>query len=487
MSIKNNFYTRLRTFLASSRFLYIVIAIFVLESAWLAFSFLFPMIYDEGTHMGFIQMYSDKILPYTHETPGNMTTQISLFHYLMSFPYRLLSGWMDFNLIVVLFRLVGIGMVAYGLFVYARVLKYMRIPAYAVNIGLLIFILLPITPFVAATINYDNLLFPLTALFMLFAVKVISTDKFSIKNVSLLFMVGCLASLTKYSFLPIFAAGVIFILVRLLYLYRKKFIITIKKSYVALSKRQKIVYGSCLLVAVIAFTGVYGVNFVKYHDAYPSCFDVQTKQQCMKNGVVKRGVEAKATADQRTALPPTNFLYSVWFNNMLKVTNWSGSRTTSGTTVFGQPLPVMDVLVFMGVIFGIGVLLLMWRTLNVSMGARFGILMMVVLAVSVIAINLKGYYGSHAAYANQPRYLLSLLPVLIAMIVWASSVFVGRYLRIKVGILIFGLLLLTQGGGVITHIVRSDTSWYWQNPQLVSVNKQLKDIVSKLVIESYSH
>lgn len=457
----------------------------MLESIWIALSFQFPMIYDEGTHMSFIRMYSDDIFPYTNDTPGNMTTQISLFHYLMSFPFRIMSAHVDFNIIVILFRLVGIGFMLWGLLIYSRVLQRMKIPAAVVNISLLIFILLPIVPFVAATVNYDNLLFPLTALYVLYAVKIIEKKRQDFRNIALLIIVGCVAALVKYSFLPIFVASAVFLIGWLFYHQKFAFIEGVKSSYLKLKKRQKILWPTLLILVLIPFLGVFGVNAVKYHGIKPSCFKVQPREQCLANGIIKRTVDAEATVNERQAVPPTNFVYSIWLNNMLKTTNWSGNITSNKTFAFAQPLPVMDAMLFAGVLLGTAILLFMWRSLNVSTSAKFGVLLFVVLTATILIMNMKTYYDVRAAYANQPRYLLSLLPIYLAVMVWAVSAFLGKRYVLKTAILVIFLLLFTQGGGVITHMVRSDESWYWQNPIVRSVNVKVKSVLSKVVIEGY--
>ena len=98
---------------------------------------------------------------------------------------------------------------------------------------------------------------------------------------------------------------------------------------------------------------------------------------------------------------------------------------------------------------------------------------------------MKTYYDVHAANANQPRYLLSLLPIFITVIVWATSAFMGKRYVLKLVIASMVLLAFTQGGGVITHIVRSDSTWYWQNKALIDANQVIKKIAKKVVIESY--
>lgn len=470
-------------YLGSSWFLGIVIFIFIVESAWIALSFRFPMIYDEGTHLTFIRQYSDAWWPYTNDTPGNMTTQISLFHYLLSFPYRVLEPVLGETSVIIFFRFICIALVALGLLVYARVLTKMNIPRSATNIALLVFVLLPIVPLVSATVNYDNLLFLITALYILVAVKILGSKKINAIHLMLLIIIGSIAALVKFSFLPVFAASVVFIVLRLSWLHRKRTLSQLKVSLAKIPIKKKVFLSVLFIVSLTGTIGVYGVNLVAYQSLKPSCFEIRDRDECLKNGILKRGIVAKETVNERAVLPRTNFTYSIWFDGMLKTTNWSGNHSTENKFKFAGPLPAMDLLIFVGVIIGVGALLFMWRSLPLGIPAKFGVFMFVFLAGTIFYMNYKTYYTLHAAYAIQPRYLLSLLPIIIGMVVWATYALVLKWKPYaKLAVLGLVLLLFTQGGGTITHILRSDSTWYWQDSRVIDANQTAKSILSKFVI-----
>ncbi|MGZ6005513.1 MAG: hypothetical protein ACXWLH_05205, partial [Candidatus Saccharimonadales bacterium] len=106
-------------FLGSNVFSWIVIGLFAAQATWIAFSALFPMPFDEYYHFGIIKIYAHQLNPIITTQPqeaniyGDITRMSSyLFHYLMSFPYRLIAEFASSVTIQVIFlRLINVAMV----------------------------------------------------------------------------------------------------------------------------------------------------------------------------------------------------------------------------------------------------------------------------------------------------------------------------------------------------------------------------------------
>src|ERR1044071_4545924 len=104
--------------MGSRRFFWVVLGFFVFESLWIGLSAVYPMAFDEEFHLGVIRIYSQQWSPFLASQPENanqfgalVTDPSYLYHYLMSFPYRLIAVITD-NLMVqvILLRLFNVGM-----------------------------------------------------------------------------------------------------------------------------------------------------------------------------------------------------------------------------------------------------------------------------------------------------------------------------------------------------------------------------------------
>ena len=469
---------------ASDKFTWFVIGLFIVQALWIALSFRFPMIYDETAHFGFIQSYSEHLSPYTEDVPGNMTVQVSLFHYGLSFVYRFVHVFTnDTTFQVIILRFINIALFTVGLLLTRKLLQKVHIRAGYINVALLIFVLLPLTPLVGATINYDNLLFPLTILYMILAVDILQKRQaLNWTRAVMLVTVGCFTALVKYTFLPVFLASLIFIFGYYLIVDRERLSKLGKfPTHFSLSKR------SLLLAALAVFAvGLFSITYIRnvavYGSIKPSCTELLSKKECLSNGIIARNAHAKETAAERPVEPLYKFA-SIWVKNMVTMSGLSGNSTTKGAFVLRKPLPIMTLTVFLGLIVSLGVLLYSWRSLEKNIGWYFLLAMFVVLVAALFVVNAKSYYSLHVAYANQPRYLLSLLPIFIAVAVAAIGLILKKRRTLKVIILLTVVALFSQGGGVITHIVRSDDNWYWQNNVVVGMNHAAKRILQPLVKE----
>jgi hypothetical protein len=336
-------------------------------------------------------------------------------------------------------------------------------------------------PFVAATINYDNMLFPLTALYILICVRILKKYKqtkwYEYTN---LVTVGCAASLVKYTFLPIFAASALYLTVFLYYKSRKTFFTTLKDSFKRTAKSRIALSISSLVISASLFSVVYIQNVVKYGTPNPSCTQTMPKERCLSSAIERRNTQARVTRDERKAVAPPRYV-EAWINTMATVSTVTATTTTKGNVAVRGELPVIYNFLFFGAFLGMGVLLYAWRSLRKNAGWYFGATMTAVLFLSVFYVNFKGYYTVHVAYANQPRYLLSLLPIALVMMVVAANLVLRNHARIKLLSLAIALILLVQGGGAVTHILLSQDNWYWQDTRIIRANHAAKKILTPLI------
>jgi len=474
------------SFLSSRRFFWIIVAFFVSESLWIALSFRYPMLYDEQFHFGIIKIFSHQLLPFitnqpkTYDGYGDLAHQGLLYHYVMSWPYRLIEAFTASQSAQVIFlRVLNIAMAGSGFVIYSRLFRRVGMKQVYINVALLFFALLPITPFLAATINYDNLLFPLAALYLLACVRLVLGDHITWRNVTALIILGCLASLVQFSFLPIFTASILYLLVILTKRHGKKLL---EEIYNSTKKTNKLFLGLStlgVLLSVSLFSNLYIQNIVRYKTPSPSCTATMGRQRCLSDGLERRNIVAFATRQTRPVLTLSDYTKE-WIASMEDTTLMTGANTPSGA-VANPGLPIMYNLMYFLPIASIGVLAYAWRSLRKNDSWYFLLVTSVALTAVVYLVNVQSYYNLHAAYANQVRYILPVLPIFIIMVAYAASDVLRNYRKVRAACLIFMLLLFTQGGGLVGHILPSQDSWYWDNSTVIKANHAAKKLLSPLV------
>lgn len=472
---------------SSRGFFWFVIGLFVLQATWLAFSFSYPMIYDENFHVPVTQIFADQWSPFIVNQPpsydiyGNLSHGMaSLYHYLMSFPLRVVLLFTD-NLAaqVLVLRGLNIAMAAAGLYLYARLFSTIGIKQSHINVAALLFVMLPIVPFVAAHVSYDNMLFLLTAWFFIVAVKLVNAKRFQWQDYGLLVVVGCIASLVKFTFLPVFAATLVYAAIMVFRRYGKKTWSVFVRSLRTTDKRKNVAIIVSLLVSVGMFSAVYLQNTIRFGSPQPACQKTMSVDRCIKRSVVKRNIEAEATKNLRPELSLPQYFNS-WYGSIAGYVIAMSAAPNVGAKA---PLPVVYSAVYFGGLLMLGVLAYAWRSLPKSAGWYLLLTMSAVLIIAVFMNNYSIYQRYHMAFAMQPRYLLNIAPIIIVMAVTAVGFIFRRSRYIKVGIMVAALALFTQGGGAVTHILRSDERWYWQNDIVIQANQTVKKVLTPIVKE----
>ena len=121
---------RVYRYFASNTFFFVILGLFGVTSLWVALTSLYPMAFDEDFHFGLIKIYAEVWSPFSvvqkesYDIYGSIVTDPSyLYHYLMSFPYRFLSGvGASDTTIIVLLRILNIVLFGGALWVYRKVL-----------------------------------------------------------------------------------------------------------------------------------------------------------------------------------------------------------------------------------------------------------------------------------------------------------------------------------------------------------------------------
>jgi hypothetical protein len=208
------FQTKIIKFISSRQFFRAVLLLFFIESAWIAVSAAYPMVFDENVHFTLIQAYAHQWSPLwaAHSTATDPAGAVVrdpsyLYHYLMSFPYRLISAFTSSQMIqVIALRFIDIFLFGGSLILFRRLMLKTKVSPAIVHICILLFVLTPVVPLLAGQINYDNLIMPITAGALLVATSVsdrLLKGQLPIKIALWLLTLCLLGSLVQFEFLPI--------------------------------------------------------------------------------------------------------------------------------------------------------------------------------------------------------------------------------------------------------------------------------------------
>lgn len=470
--------------LGSRNFFYGIVGLFLLHALWLALTSRYPMAFDENYHYGIIQQYARQFSPFFASPPpgteslGDITRYPSyLFHYLMSFPYRLIAEVTSSEAVrIISLRIINIGLLASSLIIFRKLFQTAKLSPAIANLSLLLFVLIPVTPFLAGQISYDNLSIPLTGLTLLFGLRFLQKlqhGEFSLSNFYLLVVVGMFTSLVKYTYLPIIVTVMAYVLVATWW-YRRQQKIELSPQ-ITKQVRNIAPLKKWLLLGVVLIGGLlsierYGLNIVRYHHPAPDCAKILSADSCRQYGPWGRDERLKARRE--TAEPTWRVIdyHKVWASTM----RYEFFFTINDRYESREPLPLLytfsKVMLWTG---GLLTIAFSWRWLKNS-NLRFFALVSVVYLVLLWADNYLKFRGVHWPVAIHGRYLLPLLPVIFVIMgygIKSALDLLPRYAQLaKVLIALSCCAIFTLSGGAVTYIVRSDSSWYWSNSLVTTAN-----------------
>ena len=470
-----DFHIRVVRGLSSKIFLVFVLVGCALQYAWVAVSARLS-IYDEPYHLAAIDAFSGRWLPFIDQSVadgplGDAERYGSyLYHYIMSFPWRLArSAGVGFDDRVVLLRLITVGIVVLALFVYRQVFLEIGASRAIAHVTIGLVGSLPLLVFLAGSVNYDNLMFLMTALLFLFGVKVCRATEFSWTSWLLLLTVACLGAVTKYTFLALLPVAALVVLVSQWSNILTGLRPATRRFFRPGTRRALSVNLALLAIAVVAvslFVERYVGNLIGYGSIMPSCLSVHELAICEMHAPWARNeILDPSYPDQPLTLSNAlSFLTTHWLPLMFTYIGYIGVSTADATNVTSVGPAVTAWLWLLLVPAGAAVLGLSvgffrrMRGTGLLLGAS-------ALYVAVLFVqNLSDYLRLGEPVGIAGRYALVVLPVLIGLavigacrILTVSSADRGR--AVKLALLVVVLVLLTQGGGITSYLWSLDASW----------------------------
>lgn len=94
------------------------------------------------------------------------------------------------------------------------------------------------------------------------------------------------------------------------------------------------------------------------------------------------------------------------------------------------------------------------------------------------------YVSTSSGYTIQGRYLIIPLLVLIVYGVWSASELIkNRRLLTTAGVVL--ILLMTQGGGFVNHLVRGDSDWTWNNTTIRRMDGVMRSVLQRVTYDPH--
>ncbi len=491
-----NTYQKIVHILASRLFFFGVMAVSILQGAWIALSSRYPMAFDEAYHYNLVRMHAEQWNPLFLSQPagpapyGALVRDPSwLHHYLLSFPYRLLDalGASEYVRIVSL-RLINVAFFAIGLYLFRRLLLLSRASPAAVHASSLFFILVPTVPLLAGQINYDNLQFPLLAATLLAtyaAAEAIRKRKPRLLTITLAFIFALLGSVNKFTFLPFLLAVVLYIGVVTVKTYRHKLSDLVKGLRQPWRLEGSWQRNSALGVLVVLsglFVWFYGVNTVVYHNPVIQCHQVLEPSRCEGFEPWLRNYTLAQSAPSSTTNPvkfTIDWIGGMFYRSFFVINGATGPKRYTNMV----PLGIAGTAALLMVVGVVLTARFASRILAKDRVLQLTLLASLVYVAALWGRNFNDFRNLGEMVAINGRYFQPILFPLILFVVASYQRALFKNPQAKFWLFIISMLGFMSGGGIIGFIHYSDVDWYFAGQAWIeSMNAAARRLVAPLFL-----
>lgn len=456
------------------------------------------MAFDENFHYGLIQVYSEQWGPFIAVAPegtgplGALTREPSyLFSYLMSFPYRFFALFTESqDTLIILLRLINVALFTAGLFAFRKLLLSVKVSSALTHFALLMLVLIPITPFLAAHINYDNLLFllvPYVLILTLSCAQEIRKNSFPVQQLLLLLSLCFITSIVKYPFLPIAVAAGLYLIGALVWRkdrpHLSKLFHSLPRNFKKIPLFTKIGLIALVMLSGALFTERHIGNYLQYGSFVPDCAEVIDFDHCSQYGPWIRNYEIYQSAPEYVE-PNILFYAANWYYDMTYRLFFAINSEYYTQPPFYLPFITAHFIAISGVflcfIFG-------WRLINKHRGLLlFGVIILIY-TITLFSRGYSTYLSTTEFLALNGRYFIPIMPLIFIFIGLAYRELFNltrdNAVIWKVGFVSVALFLMLQGGGILTYILRSNADWHRQDESIIYINETTKKLVQPLILK----
>lgn len=478
-----SFFTLFKRVISSKYFFYGILLLTATQAFWYTLSFS-PSLFDEPKHLGRIGVYAQQWSPFLGEQMaewdqyGQMTRDAYfVFYYLMSIALRFANLITDNPTVQVIFlRMLNIAVFIGGLIYFRKAfLSTNKIPTYIINLSLLFLVLTPTIAILPGAVNYDNFVFLLFALLIYLTVRILQAEQINLKQILVFCVVVLLMFVIKWTTVALIAPLVIYMIV---YGFKHRNILYIQKKGADYSV-------IALACAIVVLTGVvferHVLNQIRYGTPEPTCPVVVSHKRCLAfhDFEIYESVR-KGKPDNFSPVGRAQYVMIYWYPRSIDTLTTVLPRNASKLS---RALPVMTEL-FIATSF-ICLMLISSNAKNIldDKNTRVFILISIVYVLSLIYFVYGSYVRNGVPAAIHGRYLLPILPITLVLAGGGVYELFSRHRKTLTVISIGVLILLTQGGGITTHLISAQDRLYWPNPMNIKINSKLRNTLKPFVKE----
>lgn len=477
---------KIRRAIASDYFFYGVLAVAALQGLWYALTVRVGM-YDEGRHLGFTLQYTERLNPFMTTQPTNWDflglasrDGSYMFFYLMSFPARLLQLFTENQMVIAIgLRLISLAIFLTGIFVYRKVLLEIGATKALASLSLLIFILIPMIAPMGGVFTYDNALFLSSGVLFLLGARIIKKRAVDSHLLLWFSIVGFFGSVIKYQFIAVFAPALVFIVVDQILKNKGKFFTRFKRSFFQDHNRLAI---AGMISLVILSLGLFierpVYNFLSYGALQPRCEHVIEMNRCMVNDVTRRDAQAIATKlPSFEPMSPINYALKFWIPSM--------AYTLAIVIAPATVLPITELIIYSLLFVGVVIILICLRNFLKIPINRFVLVVILIYTLGLFYVNYSEYITTSKPFAMNGRYFLPILPLFVFFVLVGTKNLIGyKYHNIGLSVLLITIVLLMfQGGGIGTAILKIPENYYWPDSPAEEVAPEVVNAARSVILE----